>query len=222
MSLRQARRTRDGETGKTMTVRLVGVDGFDVAPWEAAGTTHPERVSWARMTSQRQQKNGDYIVTMEIDRKTFDAISGSGQEAMKLSERVRLWLSEIAHKTVEENHFRTEVMGLPHADDGEHGPDDGVAVEWPLGDAAWVVQSVQWSTGEVGQIRVRRIDVGSESARLLVHLPEGLEANLETETAGEGDNPSKRIWLCIERAIDAEQTARLRTLSEADDTDIPF
>lgn len=221
MTSKTTRQTRDRETGESFTVRLVGIDGFDLALWNDAWKTHPERMSWARATSEREQKNGNYTVTMDVDRKGFAAICDPEWEATKLSDLVCLALNEIAHEAAEDDYWRAEVMSLPQADDQVSLPVGGIVVEWQLSEAAWVVQSVQLSTGDVSRMVLHRIDVGPEIARLRVRLPDALSTALASKT-GEAETMTERVLAVIEAAYSAEQHARVRAANEADDTEIPF
>lgn len=215
------RQTRNEQNGETITVRLVGVDAFDLALWDAAWRTHPERMSWARLHERREQRNGRFTVTVEVDRHDVLEICGPEGQAGTLAGQVRLALDEIAREAMEDDYLRGEVMGLPPADDRSPMGAVGFEVAWPVREAAWIVQSVRLSAGEVGKIHLHQIEVGPEIATLRVRLPESL-AQVFASRTGSSETLSVRLFACIEAAYVAEQTARLRLMTQADDIEIPF
>jgi|GEM_PF-6633346 len=215
------RQTRTEKNGETFTVRLVGVDGYDLTLWDDAWTTHPERMSWARIRERREQRNGRFTVTVEVDRRDFLEICDPETDAGSLAGQVRLLLDEIAREAMEDDYLRGEVMGLPRADDRSLYGAVGFEVEWPVREAAWIVQSVRLSTGEVGKIQLQRIEVGPEIATLRVRLPDPL-AKVFASKAASAETLSVRLFACIEAAYSGEQNTRLRLMTQADDTEIPF
>lgn len=215
------RQTRNATTGETFTVRLVGVDGYDLTLWDDAWKTHPERMSWARIRERREQRNGRFTVMVEVDRRDFLEICDPETDAGSLAGQVRLLLDEIAREAMEDDYLRGEVMSLPRADDRSLHGSVGFEVEWPVREAAWIVQSVRLSTGEVGKIHLHRIEVGPEIATLRVRLPEPL-AKVFAARTGSSETLSVRLFACIEAAYIAEQNVRLRLVAQADDTEIPF
>lgn len=218
MPMNTPRQTRNATTGETFTVRLVGVDGYDLALWEDAWKSYPERMSWARIRERREQRNGRFTVTVEVDRRDFLEICDPETDAGSLAGQVRLLLDEIAREAMEDDYLRGEVLSLPRAD---YRSPVGFEVEWLVHQAAWIVQSVRLSTGEVGKIHLHRIDVGPEIAKLRVGLPEPL-AKVFASSTGSAETLSVRLFACIEAAYSGEQNARLRLMTQADDSEIPF
>ena len=215
------RKTRNATTGETFTVRLVGVDGSDLTLWDDAWTTHPERMSWARIRERRAQRNGHFTVTVEVDRRDFLEICDPEIDAGSLAGQVRLLLDEIAREAMEDDYLRGEVMSLPRADDTSPIGAPGFEVAWPVHGAAWIVHSVRLSTGDVGKIHLHRIEVGPELVKLRVRLPEPLAKAFASRT-GSAETLSVRLFAYIETAYSGEQNTRLRLMTQADDTEIPF